>query len=432
MNTQLKTWIKHTVLATTALFAFACGDDPSTSAEIGYHQSALSHDESPDPSAESREANLNANLNLTFTLHREALEEPGNAMLSAFSARQAFGLLYPGAVGETKETIAEVIGFDHDVDSALETLNAVNDTLASRRLPADNERNLESVELHTANAFFGAHNRTWKESYLDLLSEHLDTGIYALNFKDTPEASRQTINELVEDQTRGRIKNLIPKGQITDLTRAVLTNAIYFKAPWQSKFEKESTFDRPFVLSDGTEVNVPMMRQSSQFRHASNDELTSIDLPFRGGELVMTLVSPKNTSLDEFTASLTPEKWTDITENQTAGEVNIMMPKFEFETTQNLKPALKNMGLGSLFVRPDLSGMTDDEPLKVSGVFQKTFIKVEEGGTEAAAATAIVVGTTASVEPEPTIINMNQPFVFAIRDTETGHILFFGRVMDPR
>ena len=155
MNTQLKTWIKHTVLATTALFAFACGDDPSTSAEIGYHQSALSHDESPDPSAESREANLNANLNLTFTLHREALEEPGNAMLSAFSARQAFGLLYPGAVGETKEIIAEVIGFEHDVDSALETLNAVNDTLASRRLPADNERNLESVELHTANAFFG-------------------------------------------------------------------------------------------------------------------------------------------------------------------------------------------------------------------------------------------------------------------------------------
>ena len=187
-----------------------------------------------------------------------------------------------------------------------------------------------------------------------------------------------------------------------------------------------------FILSDGTEINVPMMRQSSQFRHASNDELTSIDLPFRGGELVMTLVSPKNTSLDEFTASLTPEKWTDITENQTAGEVNIMMPKFEFETTQNLKPALENMGLGSLFARPDLSGMTDDEPLKVSGVFQKTFIKVEEGGTEAAAATAIVVAGATSVAPEPTIITMNQPFIFAIRDTETGHILFFGRVMDPR
>ena len=156
----------------------------------------------------------------------------------------------------------------------------------------------------------------------------------------------------------------------------------------------------------------------SHLKHTSNDELTSIDLPFRGGKLVMTLVSPKSTSLDEFTASLTPEKWTDITENQTAGEVNIMMPKFEFETTQNLKPALENMGLGSLFARPDLSGMTDDEPLRVSGVFQKTFIKVEEGGTEAAAATAIVVGATASVEPEPTIINMNQPFIFAIRDTE--------------
>ena len=146
----------------------------------------------------------------------------------------------------------------------------------------------------------------------------------------------------------------------------------------------------------------------------------------------MTLISPKNISLDEFTASLTPEKWTEIIESQSAGEAFITMPKFEFETAKSLRPALENMGLGSLFERPDFSGMTDDEPLQVSGVFQKTFIKVEEGGTEAAAATAILLAGTTSVAPEPTIINMNQPFVFAIRDTETGHILFFGRVVDPR
>ena len=420
-------------IAAVFLMCVACGDGSSATLMegLGSHEGALSHDENPSPSAETRDHNINANLELTFELHRQALPAAGNGMLSAFSVRQAFALLYAGSATNTKTDVAEVIGFDEDIDIALEAINAVNDTLESYQLPADQE--LEAVQLRTANAFFGREGTTFIPDYLDTVSRHLGTGIFSADFVNDPEGSRQTINQWVEDQTETRIKDLLPGGTITSDTLAVLTNAVYFKAPWQSKFEADYTGDGEFTLDDGTDVTVPLMRQTGHFSHLSNEELMGIELPFRGNKLAMTLLSPTSSSLSEFESHLNVEKWQSIIATMQPGNVSIVLPKFEFETgTISLKGALTMLGLGSIFGSADLSAMVPGLSLFISDVLHKTFVKVDEGGTEAAAATAIIVDTESAAEPPSLTISLTQPFVFAIRDIESGQILFFGRVSDPR
>ena len=213
----------------------------------------------------------------------------------------------------------------------------------------------------------------------------MGTGIFSADFVNDPEGSRQTINQWVEDQTETRIKDLLPGGTITSDTLAVLTNAVYFKAPWQSKFEADYTRDGEFTLDDGTDVTVPLMRQTGHFSHLSNEELMGIELPFRGNKLAMTILSPTSSSLSDFESQLNVEKWESVIATMQPGNVSIVLPKFEFETgTISLKGALTMLGLSSIFTSADLSAMVPGLSLFISDVLHKTFVKVDEGGTEAA------------------------------------------------
>jgi serpin B len=202
-------------------------------------------------------------------------------MLSTYSIRSAFSLLYPGARGETAAEIAAVMGFDADSDRALTAINAADLALGSRNLEADDANELEAVELHTANAFWSQTGAQWSDIYLDALAVHLGAPVYATNFAADPEASRATINGWVEDQTRERIKDLLPDGSITAGTAAVLTNAVYFKAPWATKFEKEFTRDADFRRLDGSTVSVPTMAQAGHVGFVRGDGYSAAELPFQ-------------------------------------------------------------------------------------------------------------------------------------------------------
>ncbi len=386
----------------------------------------------PDATAEELNAFTLGNHELTVALHQAATRPGQNAMLSTYSIRSAFSLLYPGARGETADEIATVMGFDADQDRALNAINAMDLALKSRNLEADEANELEAVQLHTANAFWSQTGAEWRSEYLDAIALNLGSPVYATNFAADPEASRQTINTWVEEQTRDRIQDLLPPQSITRSTAAVLTNAVYFKAPWASKFENDLTRDADFTLVDGSTVSVPTMAQMTRINYTRQTDYVAAELPFRNQDLAMVFILPAEGELQAFEDGLTAEKLGELSASLEPVHGYVQIPKFEFETEAHLNQSLQNLGLQTIFAAADLSGMREGGGLVVSDVFHKSFIAVEEGGAEAAAATAIVAVET-SVGPEPEVrFEADRPFLFGIRDVETGLFLFFGRVVDPR
>jgi serpin B len=252
-----------------------------------------------------------------------------------------------------------------------------------------------------------------------------------LDFGGAPEESRITINDWVSEQTEGRIQNLIPQGAIDPLTRLVLTNAIYFNAAWANPFQEEATRDGPFTLLDGSRIAVPMMHQTESFGYAKGEGYQAVELPYDGHELSMVILLPDRDSFDPFEDSLDVDQAQAIMQNLKRGQVALIMPKFEFDSRFSLKQALEAMGMPAAFSGgADFSGMTGSTDLFISDVLHKAFVSVDEEGTEAAAATAVVMKLSVAAE-EPTTVTIDRPFIFLIRDIETGAILFVGRVVDP-
>jgi serpin B len=239
----------------------------------------------------------------------------------------------------------------------------------------------------------------------------------------------------VSDQTEGRIKDLIPQGAINTLTRLVLTNAIYFNAAWQNAFDKGNTRDDTFYLLNGNETTVPMMHQTERFNYTEGSDYQAVELPYDGRELSMLVLLPKSGQFTSFQDSLDASKVASIIQNLENKKVMLTMPKFEFSSDFSLKNTLSEMGMPLAFSGDaDFSGMDGKRDLSISDVIHKAFISVDETGTEAAAATAVIVGATAMPPGEPEqIVNMtiDHPFIFLIRDIQTGTILFIGRVISP-
>jgi len=246
-----------------------------------------------------------------------------------------------------------------------------------------------------------------------------------------PEEARVTINEWVSEQTEGRIKDLIPPGAIDALTRLVLTNAIYFNAAWSRPFEEERTEDAPFYRLDGSQVTVPMMRQVESFGYATGEGYQAVELPYDGHELSMVILVPKEGEFETFEAALDVQRLEAILQDLRYTQVALSMPKFEIESSFSLVDALAAMGMPVAFSdEADFSGMTGSRDLTISDVVHKAFVSVDEAGTEAAAATAVIMKLT-SAPMEPVEMRIDRPFLFAIRDLQTGALLFVGRVVDP-
>ncbi len=264
-----------------------------------------------------------------------------------------------------------------------------------------------------------------------MLAENYGAGLRVLDFATAPEESRVAINDWVSEQTEGKIEDLIPQGLISSLTRLVLTNAIYFNAAWADPFEEESTEEGAFRLLDGSEVSVPMMRQTESFGYAEGGDYQAIELPYDGHELSMVIVLPEEGELEAFEDSLDAERLDAILKARERRQVALTMPKFEFEAQFSLAQTLAALGMPQAFTPDaDFSGMTGARDLFISEVVHKAFVSVDEAGTEAAAATAVVMVESAMPE-EPVEMTVDHPFLFLIRDIESGAILFVGRVVDP-
>ena len=379
---------------------------------------------------------VGGNSAFAFDLYRTLATEDGNLFYSPYSISLALAMTYAGARGETERQMAETLRFRLPQERLHPTFNALDLQLASRGDGARGEDD-EGFRLNIANAVWGQEDYDFLDAFLDVLAESYGAGVRPTNFREAPEESRVRINDWIAEQTEDRIKDLIPGGVIDDLTRMVLTNAIYFNAGWNHPFNKAATVPRTFHLLDGTEVEVPMMSQTARYGYTRGDGYQAVELSYRGGDMAMTILLPDQGGLRGFEESLDDAYVSRIVEDIEPRRVLLTIPKFEYESQFGLVDTLKSMGMENAFDarRSDFSGIDgrscieDGVPcLLISDVVHKAFVLVDEEGTEAAAATGVVV----ILESEPITVTVDRPFIFLIRDIETGTVLFVGRVVDPR
>jgi serpin B len=341
-------------------------------------------------------------------------------------------MTYAGARGETETQMADTLRFLLSQQNLHPAFNGLDIELSQRGEGAEGKDG-EGFRLNVVNAIWGQQDYEFLPEFLDVLAVNYGAGLRLLDFINQPEESRVTINNWVSDQTEERIKDLIPQGVIDSITRLVLTNAIYFNAAWMYPFEKESTSDGMFYLLDGSDVTVSMMKQTESFGYAEGEGYRAVELPYDGRELSMVIVLPGDGRFREFESSLTSALVDDILSDLELGrqKIALTMPKFEFESSFGLVDTLAGMGMPIAFSEgADFSGMTGNNDLCIGDVIHKAFVSVDEAGTEAAAATAVVMELTGIPQP-PLELAIDRPFIFMIRDLETAAVLFVGRVENP-
>jgi serpin B len=385
---------------------------------------------SPDVSEADLALLIEGNSAFAFDLYQALREEEGNLFYSPHSISVALAMTYAGARSDTAEQMANTLHFILEQDRLHPAFNWLDAELAKRGEGAQGKDG-EGFRLNIVNAIWGQKDYSFLTDFLDVLAENYGAGLRILDFITETEKSRVTINDWVSDQTEDRIKDLIPQGAIDALTRLVLTNAIYFNAAWEYPFDKKMTANGPFYLLDGGQVTVPMMRQTESFGYTQGEGYQAVELLYDGDELSMVILLPASGNFEAFEEGLQAQQISDIISGLQFAEVTLTMPKFEFDSEFSLKDTLAEMGMPAAFSEAaDFSGMTGTRDLCISAVLHKAFVSVDEAGTEAAAATAVIVGETAIPE-QPVEVTVDHPFIFLIRDIETGAILFVGRVLNP-
>ena len=380
----------------------------------------------PDPDV--IRARVADNNEFAFSLYQKiAGAEPNlgkNVFFSPYSISTALGMTYAGARDETAQQMAAALRFDTEQESLHQSF---------RDLAARLDGTGKPYQLKIANALWGQQNYPFEAKFLSLIGKYYAGGIQTLDFAQAPEPSRVTINQWVERQTADKIRNLLQQGDITSLTRLVLTNAIYFKGEWETPFEKNQTHPAPFKVNPGNTVEVPMMMRTGQVPYAATDTLQAVELPYAGKDLAMVLLLPKD-DLGSLEQSLSRQQVGILLTQMQPTRLSLFLPRLKFDARYALqnKDYLPALGMIDAFDSQlaDFSGLTGHKGLYISGIFHKAFIDVNESGTEAAAATAVVVGLK-SMPPPATVFRADHPFLFLIHHKPTGSILFLGRVANP-
>jgi serpin B len=393
---------------------------------------------SPGTSAADEALLVEGNSVFAFELYQALKVKEGNLFYSPHSISVALAMTYAGARGKTAEQMADTLHFLLEPELLHRAFNWLDAELAQRG-EGGNGKDNEGFTLNIVNAIWGQKDYSFLSTFLDVLAENYGAGLRILDFITETEASRLAINQWVSDQTEDRIRELIPRGAIDELTRLVLTNAIYFNADWEHPFDAGSTVNGRFYLLDGRQVTVRMMKQTEVFGYADGQGYQAIELPYDGGELSMVILLPEAGQFEAFEEELQGEGVSDIISGLQPARLALTMPKFEFDSEFNLKDTLAFMGMPDAFKPPwpvsgegaDFSGMTGRRELFISDVVHKAFVAVDEKGTEAAAATGVIIGVTSAPVDPPVQVTIDRPFIFLIRDIETGAILFAGRVLNP-
>ncbi len=393
---------------------------------------------SPDASAEELDALVDGNNTFGLDLYRALSGSEGNLFFSPYSISLGMGMAYAGTSGETDRQMEDTLSFNLDRDRLHPAFNALDLQLASRSGGEEDG----VFRLNVANSVWGQEDHPFLQRFLDVLAENYGGEVREVDFRRKPEEARLRINGWVAEETEKRIKDLIPPGAIDRYTRLVLANAVYFNAAWRSAFRKDDTSPGPFFHRDGSNSEVPMMRQKARFGYARGDGFQAVELQYGGGEMAMTILLPDAGRFNEFEGSLDAASMDGILEGMELRLVRLTMPKFEMESTFSLTGTLAEMGMPNAFdeMKAEFAGIDglsclagDDECLLISDVLHKAFVSVDESGTEAAAATAVIIGVTKAVTPpdESITVTVDRPFIFVVRDLETGALLFAGRVLEP-
>lgn len=413
-------------------FGTACSDnsdqsEPDPDANIEIARSDLERNLDPNIDPADLETQVEGNTDFALKLYRASTEDADeNLIASPYSVSLALAMTHAGARGQTEADMASVMEYRLAQDELHPVFNHLDLLLESRGKGAQGQDD-EPFRLRIANSVWGDQNVEFKQPFLDTLALNYGAGLRIVDFLNNADPSRVRINDWVEQKTEGRIQDVLPQGSITRDTVLVLVNAIYFNAAWASTFEESATQPGDFTLTDDSTVTADMMNQMSTFEHASLEDLEAIELMYDGDEVSMLILVPDD--LETLESTLDAQTLANIDADLGSKMVDLSMPKFEIESEVKVGRILKELGMQSAFEDADFTGISDI-PLAISDIFHKAFINLDENGTEAAAATAVVVGPT-SAPIADVELSIDRPFMYLIRDVETKTVLFIGRVTDP-
>ena len=373
-------------------------------------------------------ATVKGNNQFAIELYKKLAQgKSTNFFVSPYSVSSALAMTYAGAKGATAREMSRVLHFTPT------QLHQDNKLLADHF----DKINRKGLKLKVANSLWAEKTQKFLPAYLTLNNKYYKAKVSNLDFKSKPERSRLIINKWVEGKTNKKIKNLIPKGLINQTTRLVLTNAIYFKGDWKYIFKKSQTKKMLFIAGNKRFPGTKFMRMQRRFRYTENKQLQAIELPYKDDKMSLLVLLPKNKGgIQEVEKQLSAQKLAQLMDDSFYTKVKLSLPKFKMTISSKLKAPLKQLGMKTAFSnQADFTGMTKHSELKISEVVHKAFVEVNEKGTEAAAATAVIMRTkSASVRRSvpPKIFKADHPFIFIIKDNQTGSILFIGKLENPQ
>ncbi len=373
-------------------------------------------------------ATVMADTLFAFDLFAE-LRGAENLMISPYSVASALTMAYAGAAGTTADEMAAVLHLAGEPDDAHVGRNLLDSSLTASSPIGDDE----PFALNVANSVWGQAGYGFQPEFLDTLASNYGAGLYTVDYLTDPDGARLAINEWVENETQERIKDLVPPGAVNSDTRLVLANAIWFKASWLTPFSPEATIDGPFTLLGGETISVPMMHRTERSFAGSGTGYLAAELPYIGDASMLVIV-PEAGRFAEVAETFDAAELVRLDESLRPTEVRLVMPKFTYETEAGLVAPLTALGMKTAFLPPpggaDFSGISRPSELFIGEVAHKSFIAVDEEGTEAAAATAVVMQVT-SASSDLLELTIDRPFLYLIRQSSTGEILFIGQVTDP-
>jgi len=378
------------------------------------------------PPQEPNIPGLNDPMNdFALRLYKELCSKTnGSVFFSPYSIYVALAMAFEGARSSTAEEMSHVLGYQQGNSTMLSTLYRLWQIY----------NNNTAFNLSTANALWLSKDFKILDDYVEKITTYFAGHASEVDFSN-PVAAAKEINDWVEQNTNGRIKDLVPPSAIDSLTRLILTNAIYFKGTWKYPFDKNMTMNASFFVSSTQIVQVPMMNLIGTdilFNYTETETVQVLELMYAGDNVSMLIILPKNNNLDSVEQNLTLAQLKDWKNALHQTKIDIILPKFKLETSYSLNDPLQKMGMVHAFSDADFSGITGSRDLFISAVLHKAFIEVNEEGTEAAAATAIIFAQTSiNGEPPRLVFNADHPFLFVIQHNDTGNILFMGKIVNP-
>jgi serpin B len=388
---------------------------------------------------------------LAVDLHRQLATGNDNLCVSPYSIESALAMTFAGADGDTRTEMAHVLHFPSEASAvaasfaslqhSLEEMSAKTAELVKKSKEFGGPG--EPITLNIANRLFAQKDYDFRQNFLSLVKQDYGAAFEPIDFTINPAAAAQHINKWVANETRDKIRDLIPADALNKLTRLVLANALYLKAPWADPFSEKTTQPEPFHVRGGAPVNLPMMRKTARFGYAKREGFTAVSLPYAGDDLQFLVLLPDDVDgLRALESKLAEHVLAECAKLE-AKDVDLHLPKFKLEPpTIALAEKLQALGMKSAFDIPQGSANFDkiaprkpNDYLYISNVFHKTFIAVDEKGTEAAAATAVVMMRATAIrgpKPPPIEVKVDRPFIYAIQHVPSGVCLFLGRVTDPR